>query len=138
MSQLRKLSDWVERRQEIAARYDEAFAALEPVEPVVRRDDATCAYHLYVIRLALDQLQADRETVFEALQAEGVGVNVHYIPVHLQPYYRNNFGTELGFCPKTEAAYERILTLPVFPRMTESDVDDVIEAVQKVIPAYQH
>jgi perosamine synthetase len=87
--------------------------------------------------LALDRLQADRQTVFEALQAEGIGVNVHYIPVHLQPNYQENFGTEPGLCPKAEAAYERILTLPVFPRMKNDDVSDVIQATRKVITAYQ-
>jgi perosamine synthetase len=137
MSQLGKLPGWVERRREIAGRYDEVFHSMESIEPVERRDDATCAYHLYVIRLALDQLQADRKTLFEALQAEGIGVNVHYIPVHLQPHYRKNFGTEPGLCPKAEAAYERILTLPVFPRMTESDVEDVIRAVRKVVSTYR-
>ncbi|WP_119841379.1 UDP-4-amino-4,6-dideoxy-N-acetyl-beta-L-altrosamine transaminase [Salinibacter ruber] len=137
MSQLEKLSGWVERRREIAARYDDAFGSMGTIEPVERRNDATCAYHLYVIRLVLDRLQADRKTIFEALQAEGVGVNVHYIPVHLQPHYRKNFGTEPGLCPKAEAAYERILTLPVFPRMTESDVEDVIQAIRKVVSTYR-
>jgi perosamine synthetase len=64
-------------------------------------------------------------------------VNVHYIPVHLQPHYRENFGTEPGLCPNAEAAYERILTLPVFPRMTEADVEDVIRAVRKVVSTYR-
>lgn len=137
MSQLQKLPGWVERRREVAARYDEAFRSMESIEPVERRDDAKCAYHLYVIRLALARLKADRKTLFEALQAEGIGVNVHYIPVHLQPHYRENLGTEPGLCPNAEAAYERILTLPVFPRMTESDVEDVIRAVRKVVSTYR-
>jgi perosamine synthetase len=136
MSQLQKLPGWVERRREIASSYDEAFRSMEAVEPVKRREDALCAYHLYVIQLALDQLQADRKKIFEALQAEGIGVNVHYIPVHLQPHYRENFGTEPGLCPNAEAAYERILTLPVFPRMNEADVEDVIRAVRKVVSTY--
>jgi perosamine synthetase len=110
---------------------------MEAVEPVAQRDDSICAYHLYVIQLDLNQLRVDREPVFNALQAEGIGVNVHYIPVHYHPYYRENLGTEEGLCPTAEAAYERILTLPVFPRMTEGDVSDVIEAVRKVISAYQ-
>ncbi len=137
MSQLQKLPGWVERRREIAVRYDEAFGSMEAVKPVERREDATCAYHLYVIRLVLDRLQADRKKIFEALQAEGVGVNVHYIPVHLQPHYREKLGTEPGLCSNAEAAYERILTLPVFPRMTESDVEDVTRAVRKVVSAYR-
>jgi len=137
ITQLRKLPEWVERRREIAHTYDEAFASMEAVEPVRQRDDSTCAYHLYVIQLQLEQLQVDREQVFDALQAEGIGVNVHYIPVHYHPYYREHFGTEEGLCPVAEAAYEQILTLPVFPRMTGEDVRDVSESIRKVITAYQ-
>jgi len=137
ISQLKKLPKWVERRREIARTYDEAFASMGAVRPVQQRGDSTCAYHLYVIQLQLERLQADREQVFDALQAEGTGVNVHYIPVHYHPYYREHFGTEEGLCPVAEAAYERILTLPVFPRMTESDVEDVIRAVRKVVSTYR-
>jgi perosamine synthetase len=137
ISQLQKLPGWVERRQKIARAYDEAFAQMEAVEPIAQRDDSDCAYHLYVIQLELDQLRVDREQVFDALQAEGIGVNVHYIPVHYHPYYRENLGTEKGLCPTAEAAYERIITLPVFPKMTDEDVGDVIEAIDKVISAFE-
>ncbi|WP_263820697.1 UDP-4-amino-4,6-dideoxy-N-acetyl-beta-L-altrosamine transaminase [Salinibacter sp.] len=137
ISQLQRLPEWVERRREIAHAYDEAFAPMDTVEPVAQREDSICAYHLYVIQLDLNQLRVDREQVFNALQAEGIGVNVHYIPVHYHPHYRENLGTEEGLCPTAEAAYERIITLPVFPRMTEGNVSDVIEAVRKVISAYQ-
>jgi perosamine synthetase len=137
MSQLEKLPGWVERRREIAARYDTAFADMNAVEPIRMRDDSTCAYHLYVIQLELDMLSADRKKVFDALQAEGIGVNVHYIPVHYHPFYRDNFDTKEGLCPVAEAAYERILTLPVFPRMTGADVEDVIQAVRKVVSTYR-
>jgi perosamine synthetase len=71
-----------------------------------------------------------------ALRAEGIGVNVHYIPVHLHPYYRDQQGTAAGLCPRAEAAYERILSLPMFPAMSEEDVQDVIEAVHKVVAEY--
>jgi perosamine synthetase len=137
MSQLEKLSGWTKRRREIAARYDNAFAKLGAVEPLAMREDATCTYHLYVIQLDLDRLEVDREQVYDALRAEGIGVNVHYIPVHYHPFYRENFGTEEGLCPEAEAAYERILTLPVFPRMNDEDVGDVIEATEKVISAFE-
>jgi perosamine synthetase len=136
MSQLEKLPEWVERRREIAGMYDEAFAQMRAVDPVKQRGDSTCAYHLYVIQLELDRLRVGRKQVFDALRAEGIGVNVHYIPVHYHPYYRENLGTEEGLCPRAEAAYERILTLPVFPRMTDEDVRDVVEAVRKVVSAY--
>ena len=136
MSQLRKLPGWVARRQEIARQYDAAFAGIPAVEPLVVRDDVSHAYHLYMIRLDLTQLRAMRAEVLTALRAEGIGVNVHYIPVHLHPFYRERFGTGSGLCPMAEAAYERLITLPVFPRMSDNDVEDVIDAVRKVTEAY--
>jgi perosamine synthetase len=136
MSQLRKLSASVVRRQAIARQYDAAFAEIPAVEPLGVRPDVSHAYHLYVIRLDLDRLQVDRAHVFAALVAEGIGVNVHYIPVHLHPFYRARFDTGPGLCPVAEAAYERIITLPMFPRMTDDDVGDVIMAVSKVTKAY--
>ena len=136
MSQLRKLPSWVARRQEIARRYNDAFAGIYTVEPLGIRTDVSHAYHLYVVQLKLEQLQADRATIFSALRAEGIGVNVHYIPVHLHPFYRQRFGTGPGMCPVAEAAYEHILSLPIFPRMSDADVEDVITAVRKVVEAY--
>ena len=94
------------------------------------------AYHLYVVQFNLLRLRADRSTIFQALRAENIGVNVHYIPVHLHPFYKTHLGTRTGMCPVAEAAYERIITLPLFPRMTQNDVNDVIEAVRKVCKAY--
>ena len=137
MSQLRKLPGWVARRQEIARRYDAAFAEIPAVEPLGVREDASHAYHLYVLQLDLAQLGATRAEVFAALRAEGIGINVHYIPVHLHPFYRERFGTGPGLCPVAEAAYERLITLPIFPRMSDDDVDDVIAAVCKVVEAYR-
>jgi len=137
LSQLRKLPEWVKRRQQIAQRYDEAFAEIPAVEPLGVRDDVSHAYHLYMIRLNLSKLRVTRAEVFSALRAEGIGVNVHYIPVHLHPFYRERFGTGPGLCPVAEAAYERLITLPVFPRMSDNDVNDVIAAVRKVTEAYK-
>jgi perosamine synthetase len=136
MSQLRKLPGWVARRQEIARRYDAAFAEIPAVKPLAVREDVSHAYHLYVIRLDLTQLRATRAEVFAALRAEGIGVNVHYIPVHLHPFYRERFATGPGLCPVAEAAYEQIISLPIFPRMADADVDDVIKAVRKVVDAF--
>ncbi len=137
LSQLRKLSDWTLRRQKIARRYDEALAEMSQIELLTHRVDVTHAYHLYVIMLNLERLSVDRSTVFAALRAEGIGANVHYIPVHLHPYYRQHFGTGPGLCPVSEAAYARILSLPIFPAMTEKDIEDVIEAVKKVVSSYE-
>jgi len=136
LSQLRKLPGWVARRRDIARRYDAAFREVPAVAPLEVRANALHAYHLYVVRLDLDRLRADRAEVFAALRAEGIGVNVHYIPVHLHPFYRRRFGTGPGLCPVAEAAYERLLSLPLFPAMTDADVADVIEAVAKVAEAY--
>jgi perosamine synthetase len=132
LSQLDKVGGWVARRREIAARYDAAFSGLAQLAPLEVVDDVEHAYHLYVVRLAVEQLRGGRAEVFAALRAEGIGVNVHHIPVHLHPFYRERFGTGPGLCPVAEAAYERILTLPLFPRMSDDDVEDVIAAVRKV------
>lgn len=136
MSQLRKLPGWVARRQEIARRYDAAFAEMPAVEPLRVRADVSHAYHLYVIRLDVTPLRATRAEVFAALRAEGIGVNVHYIPVHLHPFYRQRFSTRPGDCPVAEAVYERLLSLPIFPSMSNRDIEDVIAAVFKVCEVY--
>lgn len=134
-SQLAKLGAWVERRREIARRYDSAFGGLHSLQLLAERPAVRHARHLYVVRLALDQLRADRALVFRALRAEGIGVNVHFIPVHLHPYYRRRFGTRRGQCPVAEAAYETLLSLPLFAGMADSDVASVIAAVHKVLEA---
>jgi perosamine synthetase len=134
-SQLARLPEMVRRRQEIARRYDEAFAATDLLEPLGTRDEVRHAYHLYVVRLNLGALTAGRGEIFRALHAEGIGVNVHYIPVHLHPFYRDRFGTRPGDCPVAEAAYERMFSLPIWSGMTDQDVDDVIAAVGKVLAA---
>lgn len=138
LSQLRRLATAVARRQAIAQRYDAAFADVPEVAPLAVRAEVSHAYHLYVIRLGLERLRAGRAEVFAALRAEGLGVNVHYIPVHLHPYYRQRFNTAPGDCPEAERAYERIVSLPLFPAMAGQDVDDVIAAVTKVVGYYGH
>lgn len=137
VSQLRKLSGWVKRRQEIAACYDQAFVEIPALEPLAVRNDVSHAYHLYMIRVDLTKLSVTRTKVFSALRAEGIGVNVHYIPVHLHLFYRERFGTGPGLCPIAEAAYERLVTLPIFPQMSDDDVRDVIAAVSKVLGVYE-
>jgi len=136
INQLHKLPDWVMRRQAVARRYDAAFAEVSAVEPLAVRADVSHAYHLYVIRLDLTQLRATRAEIFSALRAEGIGVNVHYIPVHLHPYYRERFRHRAGECPVAEDAYGRLISLPMFHGMTDADVADVIRAVRKVVKSY--
>ncbi len=136
LSQLQKLDRWVARRQEIARQYDSAFANLRGVKPLSVQSYVSHAYHLYVVRLDLTQIHATRAEVFAALRSEGIGVNVHYIPVHLHPFYRKRFGTGPGLCPVAESAYEEIVSLPLFPRMSRDDADDVITAMHKVLNAF--
>ncbi len=133
LSQLGKLDRWTERRRRIARRYDEAFRDLPQAQPLAVRPWAEPAYHLYVLRLNPAALRTDRGEIFRRLRSRGIGVNVHYIPVHLHPYYRERFGTGPGLCPVAEAAYERLLTLPLFPAMTDHEVERVIREVAGVL-----
>jgi perosamine synthetase len=129
MSQLKKLPGWIKRRQEIASRYDKAFNSLGAVKSLVVTSNVSHVYHLYVIKL----LDIERGKVFSSLRKAGIGANVHYIPVHLHPFYRERFGTKEGLCPAAEAAYRQILSLPMFPAMTDEDVALVISAVKKAV-----
>jgi perosamine synthetase len=137
LSQLRRVPAWTARRQAIAATYDAALREIPAIEPPVVREGVTHAYHLYVIRLRQGHLTVGRDEFFKALRAENIGVNVHYIPVHYHPFYRERFGARPGLCPVAEAAYERMVTLPLFSAMTDQDAADVIAAVRKVCRAYR-
>jgi perosamine synthetase len=133
LGQLAKLDGWLARRREIAEWYDRAVDRLPGVRGLTLRDGVEHARHLYVVRLDREVLAADRATVFRRLRAEGIGVGVHYIPVHLHPFYRDRFGTGPGLCPVAEAAYEELLTLPMFPAMTDDDVARVLATLENVI-----
>ena len=136
LSQLKKLAANLARRREIAARYTAAFRDLPAIVLPTVRAGVVPAWHLYPVRLNLEMLTVGRGEVFRALRAENIGVNVHYIPVHLHPYYRDQFGHRDGECPVAEAAYERLISLPMFHSMTDADVGDVVRAVSKVISPY--
>ncbi|MGA6988217.1 MAG: UDP-4-amino-4,6-dideoxy-N-acetyl-beta-L-altrosamine transaminase [Terriglobales bacterium] len=136
LSQLTNLNANLARRREIAAHYAAAFRDLPGLIPPSVRAEVNPAWHLYAIRLDLAKLTGDRGEIFRALRAENIGVNVHYIPVHLHPYYREHFGHGEGECPVAEAAYERLISLPMFHAMTDADVGDVVRAVSKVISSY--
>jgi dTDP-4-amino-4,6-dideoxygalactose transaminase len=120
-SQLRKLPGWIVKRNELSQSYDAAFAGTA-VRPLKKRDDCLHAYHLYVVRVP------NRDTVFKRLRGTDIGANVHYVPVHLHPYYREKLGLTAGLCPVAEAAYGEILTLPLWPGMGEADVERVISS----------
>jgi len=136
LSQIEKADHRLERRRAIAARYREAFRLLPEIELPFVPSDCEPAWHLFVILLNVEKLRVGRAEVFRALRAENIGVNVHYVPVPWHPYYRN-LGYEPGNWPVAERAYERMLSLPIFPTMSDADVSDVIEALDKVVRAYR-
>ncbi len=131
--QLRRLDDFITTRQRYARLYDEAFADLQEVETPVVRSDRNHVYHLYVVRLEPDRLAIDRAQFIEALKAHNIGASVHFIPVHLHPFYQERFGYRRGDLPQAEIIYDRIVSLPLYPRMTEADVHDVIQAVRHIV-----
>ncbi len=128
LSQLKKLPVFLERRREIAKTYDQTFADTDGIEPLAVREDVLHAYHLYVVRIK----SMNRDRMFEKLREKGIGVNVHYIPVHLHPYYQERFNTYSGLCPTAEEAYQDIISLPMFPGMADEDVKRCIEIVGRV------
>lgn len=136
ISQLKKLEKFVARRREIVAQYNKAFKELEGVVIPYQDQYSDSSWHLYIIKLELDKLKAGRQEIFEALKALNIGVNVHYIPVYYFPYYQK-LGYGKGLCPNAEYLYERIITLPLFPQMTDVDVERVINSVSKVLEAYK-
>jgi UDP-4-amino-4,6-dideoxy-N-acetyl-beta-L-altrosamine transaminase len=135
LSQLKKLDRFIHRRREIAAAYNEAFKDLPYIITPYQCADGESGWHLYVIRLRLDRLQCTRKEIFEVLQREGIGVNVHYIPVYFHPYYQK-LGYRKGLCPVAEKIYEDIITLPLFPAMTDDEVKFVIRTVTDVVKTY--
>ncbi|WP_456324643.1 UDP-4-amino-4,6-dideoxy-N-acetyl-beta-L-altrosamine transaminase [Desulfonauticus submarinus] len=130
ISQLKKLPVFLKRRREIARQYDLAFKDIKEIFPLTVKKNILHAYHLYVVRLNSKLAGMDRKDLFQKLRKKGIGVNVHYIPVHLHPFYRRKFGYGLGLCPVAEDAYEEILSLPIFPGMGDGDVERVVEAVK--------
>jgi perosamine synthetase len=135
LSQLERLTANLKRRREIAAQYAEAFRDLPAIVIPAVRDGIVPAWHIYPVRLKLELLAKGRAEIFRALRAENIGVNVHYIPVHQHPYYRERFNTEARYSV-AEDAYERLISLPMFHSMTAQDVEDVIHALHKVVAHY--
>jgi perosamine synthetase len=136
IQQLKRLDANLARRREIAALYTAAFREIPGVIPPPVRPEANPAWHLYPIRLDLEKLTVDRAQIFRALRAENIGVNVHYIPVHYHPYYRDRFGYKGGEFPVAEDAYQRLISLPMFHSMSDGDAEDVICAVRKVLTSF--
>lgn len=135
-SQLDKLEMFKKRRKEIADIYDSAFSEMPEIAVQKEIPESDTARHLYIIQLNTEMLKGTRREIFDALYAENICCNVHYIPVYNFPYYRK-LGYKKGICPNAEKLYERILTIPLFYGMTDKDADDVILAVKKVVDNYR-
>jgi len=136
IEQLKKLESNLTRRREIAAMYDTSLRDVPGIIPPFVKSEVNPAWHLYPVRLDLEKLSAHRGQIFRALRAENIGVNVHYIPVHMHPYYRDRFGYRGGEFPIAEETYSRLISLPMFHSMSDHDVADVIHAVKKVLANY--
>lgn len=135
VSQLKKIDNFVARRKKYVEMYNEAFKEVKQVTTPFQDKESDSSWHLYIIKLDLESLKGSRKEIFQALQAKNIGVNVHYIPVHLLPYYKE-MGHKNGDYPIAEDLYERIISLPLFPAMEEKDVQDVIDAVKETIREY--
>lgn len=135
VSQMSKLEMFAKRRKEIVKKYNEAFSNIP--ELIVQKEipESDTCRHLYIIRLVLDRLTCTRREFFDAMSAENVQCQIHYVPVYWFPYYQH-LGCQKGLCPKAEAVYQEIMSIPLYPKMTDQDVEDVIHAVKKVICYY--
>ena len=135
-SQLRKLSGWIKRRREIACYYDQAFDRIPGLNRLGVKPDVAHAYHLYALKVDSTRLKIDRDTIFKELRSRGIGVNVHYIPVYLHPFYRECYGTKPGLCIEAESAYQKLISLPIFPQMTDNDLDFVVSSFNEILVDY--
>lgn len=128
VSQMQRLDAYVAKRHELAQRYDELLQDL-PVTTPWQHEDSYSGLHLYVIRLQLDKISKSHCQVFEALREQNVGVNLHYIPVHTQPYYKQ-MGFKVGDFPEAEQYYSEAISIPMFPKMTYAQQDAVLHALK--------
>ena len=130
-SQLKKLDGFKEKRQQIVKRYNEAFKDLPGIIVQKEIEESDTCRHLYIIRLDLDKLSCTRREFFDAMAAENVQCQVHYVPVYYFPYYRH-LGYEKGLCPNAEEVYKGIMSIPLYPKLTEEEIEDTIHAVKKI------
>ncbi len=131
LAQLERLPQWVAKRRTVAAWYEDALRGIGHVRPLRIHADRTNAYHLYVVRLDLSKLKIDRARAFQHLRECGIGANVHYAPVYLHSYYQG-LGYKAGLCPVAEQTYQEILTLPMFPAMSQGDVTRVANVLREL------
>ena len=137
LHQLEKLNIFQKKREKIAKDYNEAFKDMKEITIPFVKDNIKHAWHLYVIKIVSEKLKINRNQFIEALKAENIGTSVHFIPAHLQPYYRDTFGFKKGDFPNAEYAFERVISLPLFPKMSDKDVNDVINSVKKIVEYYK-
>lgn len=136
LSQMAKLDHFAARRKEIVNRYNDAFSKLPEI--IVQREipESDTCRHLYILRLNFEKLTCTRREFFDAMSAENIQCQIHYVPVYWFPYYQR-LGYEKGLCPKAEEVYKGIMSIPLYPRMSNQDVEDVIHAVKKVVDNYR-
>lgn len=132
LEQLRRQTEFRDRRAAIAARYADAFSDLDGISTLATRPDREHAWHLFVIEVDERKLHIGRNAFIDALRAENIGTSVHFIPLHVHPYYRDRFGFAPEDRPNAYAAYQRMLSLPLYPAMTDGDVEDVITSVRRI------
>jgi dTDP-4-amino-4,6-dideoxygalactose transaminase len=137
LHQLKKLGAFHARRREIVQRYHAAFSRLEELQTPVERPEVEHAWHLYVVRLNLDRFQLSRNRFIEELKTRNIGASVHFIPIHLHPYYRDKYGYQPEDFPVAYREYQRIVSLPLSPRMADRDVADVIEAIYDIVEKHK-
>jgi dTDP-4-amino-4,6-dideoxygalactose transaminase len=135
INQVHKLNEFVKRRAEIVAAYNAAFAGSPYITVPYRRPGTDPAWHLYVLQIDFESLGKKRTTVMKELRDRGIGTQVHYIPVHLQPYYQNKYGYSIGKCPVAESYYQHCLSIPLYAGLTDSDVSRVVDVVGTVLSA---
>lgn len=131
LSQLQRLDAFVARRNELALRYDQLLESL-PLSRQQRHADALSSFHLYLIRLDLSAVKRTRRQVYDALLDQGIGVNIHYIPVYRQPYFEQ-FGFHAGYCPEAERYYAEVLTIPLYPGLSEAEQDQVVATLSTLL-----
>ncbi|MHA1334641.1 MAG: UDP-4-amino-4,6-dideoxy-N-acetyl-beta-L-altrosamine transaminase [Promethearchaeota archaeon] len=135
--QLKKLESFQAKRRKIVKIYNRELQYIDEITIPYVKDNIKHSWHLYVIQLNIEKLKVDRDQIFKAMRAENIGVNVHYIPIHYHTYYQKKFGLQKGILPNVEWLFPRLLTIPLFPKMSEKDVYDVINSLEKVLKYYK-
>jgi dTDP-4-amino-4,6-dideoxygalactose transaminase len=137
LQQLRRLPQFQARRRQLVGRYNEALSQFEELQPPVERPEVEHAWHLYVLRLNLERLSISRDSFIEELKVRNIGTSVHFIPVHLHPYYRQRYNYRPEDYPVAYREYQRMVSLPLYPRMSDQDAQDVIDAIGDVVRRFR-